>query len=1413
MNRFPPLKIEGSLISADLIDQISDGSAPGQKPADFGLPRGHLSDEIAAAWSEARTYWLLFQSRADQLSERDTGTSLTRDRWLAPFFSLLGYELDYIPRAAIVEGKTYNLSHRLLPPSDNGGKPAGESEDYVPLHLVGFRQSLERRPERGTTRQAPHALMQEYLNRTEHLWGLIANGYTLRLLRNSLLMRRLSFIEVDLQEMMEGDRFADFALLYRLLHRTRLPNTVDDAPECLLETYHQQTIEQGGRVRDRLRDGVEEALKGIANGLIDHPNNEALREQLASNKLRAESFYQELLRLVYRLLFLMVAEERGLIGGNPAYLEHYSISRLRRLAEVRSAYNHQTDAWLGMQTTFELFRDEKLGELLGVTALNGDLFSHAYTRHLDNSVALSNRDFLTALWHLSMYREQARAPWRRINYGALDVEELGSVYESLLDFHPVLITDGAGIRFDLSFGSERKTTGSYYTPPELVQELIHSALEPVMEDRLKAVKDQDLEAREEALLSIKVCDPASGSGHFLLAAARRLGRELAKVRAGEDEPGPDAQRQAIREVIGHSIYAVDKNPLAVDLCKVALWIESHAEGKPLAFLDDRVRWGDSLVGVLEPEIMGQGIPDKAFDPLSGDDKSLARSVKARNKNERKGQISFQFEQETQKTDTFKSRQAIVDLPADTPDQVRRKAEAYQKFQSQGGEWWQAQTLYHLWTATFFQTYTKIGDTFITSDAVRRYQRTRTLDGQLVGKAWELALNPRNPFFHWHLEFPEVFDKGGFDVILCNPPWERIKLQEKEFFAIKDSDIATAPNAAVRKRMIKRLAQTNLQLWDEYLKALHSSEAQSQFLRHSGYYPLTGRGDINTYSVFTELFTHLLNSQGRLGAVIPTGIATDDTLKDFFQELMRKNSIKRFIGFENEEFLFSGIANVVRYCIVVIGGSNKSDFKPEFAFFIRRIDQLSERLRYFNLDFGDLKLMNPNTLTCPIFRTNVDASLTQEIYQRLPIIDNETTDENPWGISFLRMFDMTNDSALFESNPSQGYVRLYEAKMFWHFDHRFGAYDIEGKKKGGRGLPQVPLEYYQDPHYTVTPRYWIPLSAVESRLHNHDNNWLLCFRGITSAKLERTFVSSILPKVGVGNSAPVIGFKRKIEKKLIGCFYANLNSLVFDFIVRQKIGGSNMNFFVVKQLPVLAPEAYTNRDLDFIIPRLLELTYTAWDIQPFAKDMGYDGKPFSWDVEKRDVLRAELDAYFAQLFGLNRKQLRYVLEPADLTKEELEDILDPWEEIQNPLDGKSYVTRTEASTFPGETFRVLKEKELRKFGEYRTRRLVLEAWDRLEGMEIGLPSEPKVGAKVEQTREASGTQHENLKGKQYKPLLTQLGTPSVNQEEATQPGAPSTSSDFGLYKCLDCGKMVMGYEKDNHLVEMHGGGSVEWRKIR
>jgi hypothetical protein len=746
--------VEGGLLAPDLLDRIYEGTAPGQKPVDFGHT-GRLESEIAAVWQEAREHWRAFQHRLERLPENDPATTVTRDQWVIPLLSLLGYELVYTPRAAEVEGKTYAISHR-----------AGRGEGAPPVHVVGCRQSLDRRSESGRPRLAPHSLVQEYLNRTEHLWGVVTNGFTFRLLRDNFRRTQAAYIEFDLREIMAGENFADFSLFYRLAHRTRLPQ--DGALDCWLERYYLQTLEQGHRVRDRLRDGVEEAIKTLGRAFLRHPANEGLREKVRAGQLDAAAYYQQLLRLVYRLLFLMVAEERELLTTNETYRKYYSVARVRRLCENRRAYTEHGDLWEAAKVTFLLLAEGALGEKLGLPPLDGPLFDPRATEDL-NDLQLTNRAFLEAVWHLCMYRENERAPWRPVNYAALDVEELGSVYESLLDFHPV-ITDAEGDvpDFGLDPGTERKSTGSYYTPRALVQELVASALVPVLEERLAG--KSTTEEKRAALLSVKVCDPACGSGHFLLAAARRLGQELARIDSRADEPAPEEIRKALREVIAHCIYGVDKNPMAVELCKVALWIEAHTPGKPLTFLDHRIRCGDSLVGVLDLAVLRKGIPDEAYDPVGDDDRDAARSLKRQNRTERSGQMKMPPPVTERPTELISELLPLLTLPDDTPEQVRRKGEAYARLRQEGTEWWGKATACHLWTGAFFAPLTHIMVLFravpTTADLFDLLGQPR--EGYLTAWAWEMAEKHR--FFHWPLEFPEVFQDGGFDVVLSNPPF-------------------------------------------------------------------------------------------------------------------------------------------------------------------------------------------------------------------------------------------------------------------------------------------------------------------------------------------------------------------------------------------------------------------------------------------------------------------------------------------------------------------------------------------------------------------------------------------------------------------------------------------------------------------
>jgi hypothetical protein len=543
------------------------------------------------------------------------------------------------------------------------------------------------------------------------------------------------------------------------------------------------------------------------------------------------------------------------------------------------------------------------------------------------------------------------------------------------------------------------------------------------------------------------------------------------------------------------------------------------------------------------------------------------------------------------------------------------------------------------------------------------------------------------FFHWALEFPEVFENGGFDCILSNPPWERIKLQEKEFFATKDSAIALAQNKAARTKLINKLATTNPKLLAEFEDAKHDADATSKFLRESNRCPLTSRGDINTYSVFAETTRNIISPTGRVGIIVPTGIATDDTCKNFFGDLIQKQNLASLYDFENREKLFAAVDSRMKFSL--LGMSNQPIQQANFSFFLTQPKQIENSERVFQLSPQDIALINPNTLTCPVFRSRTDAELTKKIYQHVPVLENEKTGKNPWGTYYMRLVDASDHAEYlkypWENRDNNWNIPLYEAKLVWFYDHRFASFRQVSQVEVTKGKAKE-VNNFQKNNFdlSISPRYYLPEKFVKSlfdKYSEYKKDWLLVWRDVTNNTNERTCITTAIPKVAASRKLPALGFSSTINSSAL---LANLNSLVLDYVARQKIGGVSLSYFILKQLPLIPPEIYTKEDIEFINIRVLELVYTASDMQPFAKDMGYDGEPFIWDEERRAILRAELDAYYAKLYGLTRDELRYILDPADVYGED----------------------------FPSETFRVLKNNEIKKYGEYRTQRLVLEAWDRM-----------------------------------------------------------------------------------------------------
>jgi hypothetical protein len=1270
---FDTITLEGGLISSAMLAQIADRKADHQAEADYSVPKGlTLRDETARYFRIAAA--LYRDLTASSTPSAEATISFTQDL-LSQVFGFSDVERSGIQLSA----KKGRVPVVVVPPADD--------LDHASAWLTG----------EGRRRSAASAL-QDWLNHHEDaLWGLSTNGELIRLMRDNASLTRPAYVEVNLREIFEGENFADFAAAWLLLHSTRFGAPGSQVTDCQLERWREAGAKEGLVARDRLRDGVESALLALGNGFVSHPDNAALRDRLANGQLALPAFFGQLLRLVYRLIFLLVAEDRGLLHAPDAdtaaaklYAEGYSVAALRERALRRTAWDRHYDRWEGLLITFRGLADGQ--PKLGLPALGG-LFENIVPDL--EAARLSNKALMEAIYRLAWLKDGANLV--PVNWRDMETEELGSVYESLLELTPMLVDHGRGFDFamgDETKGNQRKTTGSYYTPDSLVQTLLDSALDPVL-DRVES----EAANRVEGLLGVTVVDPACGSGHFLLGAARRIATRVARARTGGVASAAD-YRHALRDVVRSCIHGVDRNPMAVELTRVALWIETVEPGKPLGFLDASILCGDSLLGVFDLEVLRAGIPDAAYKPLSGDDKAAAKYFDRRNKTERDGQGTLDFTGGKSSLPAAPplaaSLLAVRTLPEDSTAQISEKRRRLAAARAEvARENWRIGA--DLYMGAFLIPKKEIpredGAAMVpTTDHLWRKLSGGQVYGPLIGAIQEIREQAR--LFHWPLEFPDIFAKGGFDVVIGNPPWERIELQEQEFFAAREPEIAAAPNAAARSKLISALVKApdgsrEQRLYGEYEVAKRLAEAASVFARESGRFPLTGAGKINTYALFGELFV----SVGmRAGVIVPTGIATDATTARFFGHLVENHRLFSLSDFENRESLFPAVDSRMKFSILISGDRDE----PEFTFFLTHPSQLSDSRRKFPMDAGIIARINPNSKTAPIFRSRADAELTAKIYERVPILLPSTqTDSNGcWSLGFhTRFYNMSEDSSLFQTaapltahgdrGQAKGEVLpLIEAKMIHQFDHRFGTYE-------GLDAREVSNEEKSSDRFEASPRYWVDALDVRGRYAdcNWHRKWVIVLRNIARATDERTVIASVAPAFAIGHTLFTVFVKNAplYSAALLGC----LSSLVLDFVARQKLGGTHLTLEVLGQLPILPPKAYCQDGLDFTRKRVLELTATSHSVASFSQDLGYTEGARPWNSSRRAQLRAGLDAWYARAYGLTRDELRYILDPADVM----------------------------GNDYPSETFRVLKNNEMRKYGEYRTRRLVLEAWDRLEAGDL------------------------------------------------------------------------------------------------
>jgi len=758
--KYEAVSWEGALIGPETLGKLSDENAiQGQKSGDFGF-KTKVRDEIMEAWADAKAQWNLFKVRRDREDQKDRfGTSRTRQFWIQPLLALLGYDLE---NAAAVElaGKSFAISHRS----------AGR---ICPVHIVGFMESLDKKREGG--KYSPHSLVQEYVNLSETLFALVTNGLQLRLLRDSSRLIKLSYLEFNLERIFEEELFSDFALLFRLLHASRWPREGEDAAECFLETYHQDSLINGEAIRDKLSDAVKAAIELWAEGFLNHPANADFRTAYIAGQWKARDLYDELLTLVYRVLFLFVIEERDLThpDGSPRdlkeiYRNYYSLNSLRgRCRFIRREESRFTDLWRTALDCFSLYEDGERAEKLGLKPLAGDLFSRESFALL-RGLSMDNLHFSGGLKLFDSYEDEKRGVIVRVNYAALNVEEFGSIYEGLLEYDAEVTESGGRWAFVFTRGTDRGKSGSHYTPEELVQPLIEHALEPLIE---KCLTEADAEAK---LLDLKVCDDACGSGHILLNAARRIALELARLRTGADNPDPASYRHALRETIERCIYGVDSNPQAVRLCKVALWLESHNPGESLGFLDHHIKCGDSLVGLARPDDLLAPIPEAAFAQRDGDDKDYAAELRKRHKKEiveaeaSQTLLSWRTDVGESLATVVETLKTISSMDDATPEKAEFKKALYLQV-TRGESWRRLKALADIKLAPFFLP--KRPETAVATELQYRAFLNGKADVEEHPVATEAArAAEKRRFFHWFLEFAEVMQSGGFDCFLGNPPF-------------------------------------------------------------------------------------------------------------------------------------------------------------------------------------------------------------------------------------------------------------------------------------------------------------------------------------------------------------------------------------------------------------------------------------------------------------------------------------------------------------------------------------------------------------------------------------------------------------------------------------------------------------------
>ena len=1278
---FDSLLLEGGLFAPAILEKAARGEHSAQLAPDYHLPQGlSLSDEQGRAFRIASALWKNFE--AVRVRHDVPATQATAGFALEFLRDALGFS-DIKACSTPVE-----LADRTFPIT------AFAIAERVPVVVAPYNLDLDAPDERfvvlgsGARRRSAYQLAQQFLNASaDCTWAILTNGRQLRLVRDADTLTRPAFLEADLELILRDQRYADFAAVWRLFHSSRAG---DSKGSYIWDTWKEEGQEQGERVRDGLRNGVTDALLALGTGFLEHPANDTLCQKLQSGELSNDAYFQQLLRLVYRCLFLFTVEERGLLHvsddslparkAREAYAQGYALRRLRDRAIRRAGFDRHGDLWASLQI---VFRGLATGEpRLALPAL-GSLFTPKQCPDLDRS-KLENRALLAAMRELRW--SKIGGALAAIDYRNMGPEELGSVYESLLELSPTIDLPARSFGFigitdsGSDAGNKRKTSGSYYTSDALVQELIKAALNPLIEERIAKQAEQPA----TAILSISVCDPACGSGHFLLAAARRLAERLAEVRAVDGAPTPADFRHALREVTSRCIYGVDLNPMAVELCRVALWLETIDPGKPLGFLNHHIRCGNSLLGAT-PVLLRQGIPDDAFSAIEGDDKKYCSVFKRQNKDERK-QLQLFHGSGTGELGTSvslaESFSKLSEYPDDTPEEVEAKAAQYDLLQH-AANYADKHLSADAWCAAFF--WRKVpkdqgGFEFpLTNDLYWRLERDRqSVPSDILGEIQRLAQHYK--FFHWHLEFPDVFGadtNGGFDCILGNPPWDALSPDQREFFSQWIGGLRSMAPEEQTQKINSILGDSQVaKKWSDHCRDLF---ALVHFLKDSGVYTLyaegnLGKGDFNIYRMFVELGLRRIRNHGVAAQVVPGGLYGGANASAIRKHLLDECELSHVYGLINTKRGWFKHVDIDRFAAFAARrGGRTTRFKVKFGL-TKPTDLLNESVE---LAADAIRTLAPDTYAIPDVRDLSQQGTSSKMSSAFPLFG--TNEFGPPIRHYSREIDMGTDRDLFTIEPTG--LPVFEGRMIDSFDYRAKTY------ASGHGNSAVWIERaFGDPAKAIVPQWRVLRENIPDKLGDRCYRYRIAFCDVANPRNQRSFTSALIPPGTIcGDKVPTLDFGPTSNDWMFLPWLAVANSFAMDWLTRTRLTSPKMAFSLLDGLP-FPRAARTDKTVQDLAPHVLRLVCVAPEMTDFWNRMAADGLvapcapneiPSSAfiDPTERAEAQAFLDAYVAKKIF-------------NLTLQELSDMLD--------------------------TFDAYRNSDIRAYQEFRTKRLILEAWENLDG---------------------------------------------------------------------------------------------------